>query len=148
MTQSKAAGRRPLTLEDLLLLLMRRLLIPVALAEALFLGMVGIGVIVTGSRIYEHEYLLLLAPAMIVAIGLVVVGIPAGYGVSMLGWSLRKSMAILASIAFILLEFPQLLFWGYPTGVMGVFAAMTAAIWTWVNKDMFGARRRPRDDHA
>lgn len=150
MTSPTSRRPRPLTFEDLLLLLLRRLLIPVALTEVLFGGLALLGAIVMGVPIFSVDPMLvvLLVPAAVVTAGLVFFGIPAGYAVARLGWSFARSVATLALIGFTAVELLQWAVVGYPSIVPGLFAALTAVIWARVNDDLFVDRRKPRPGSA
>ncbi|HEX9931361.1 MAG TPA: hypothetical protein VGB08_00795 [Allosphingosinicella sp.] len=144
--------RRPASLDDVLLLIGRRLLLPLALsvatiAAAVFLLLGGL----SPAEFAVFRFGLVLAPlAGAIAAGLVFIGLPAGYIVARFGLGFGRSLAVLALVGFAALFLPLTgLTAAFSGGVRdlaaglvgGVFGALVSAIWTVVNRDLF----RPRE---
>lgn len=146
MSTDVTARKAPLTFEDMLLLFMRRLVAPVAAASIVIGGglfilfLLPFGLQQLG---YELVFAVVLGPAALSAVGLVFVGIPAGYLVARRRLGFRASLAALVGIGFTAGVVAPLLLWIWvPSGFAAslVFApcgALVAAIWTLINDDLF-----------
>lgn len=147
-TQNAARPKPPLTLEDILILFMRRFLAPVA-ASSLVVGgaLVLVAALLMG---FEHAdyglfFFLFLVPAVGAAVGLALFGIPAGYFVARLRRGYRESLWLLVGLGFaagLILPFILALGLGGPMDgftllVFSGAGAVVAGIWTLINSDMF-----------
>jgi hypothetical protein len=147
-THDPASPRPPLTFEDILILFVRRFLAPVAasslvvggvlfLIAALMMGLPGAD--------YGLLFFIFLVPAAVSAVGLALVGIPAGYLVARLRLGYRQSLWLLVGIGFTAgLILPFILAVGLGgdpefriSAVFSLAAMVVAAIWTLINADLF-----------
>lgn len=146
MAGEPGRAKAALTFEDMLILFMRRLVGPVAasglaIGTGLFAIYALLGTISPGD--FGLIFFIFFPATAVSAVGLAVVGIPAGYLVARRGYDYGTSMALLGAIGFAAgLIFPFLLgIWTpaalYASIVSAPCGALVATIWTAINADLF-----------
>ncbi|HEX8192168.1 MAG TPA: hypothetical protein VF552_04645 [Allosphingosinicella sp.] len=140
-------SKAPLTLDDLLILSVRRFLAPLALSTLALGCLIGSMLSLLGGGGFGADLLLFLfgIPAALSAVGLLLVGLPAGYLVARLRRGHRESLFLLVGIGFAAgLVLPCLLWLGLG-GFFDIFTALifagsgavVAFIWALLNGDLF-----------
>ena len=148
MPANVTGAKPPLTLEDILILFMRRFLAPVAASSAVVGGALFlIAALLMGLKDADYGlfFFLFLVPAAVSAVGLALVGIPAGYFIARLRLGYRESLWLLVGIGFaaglILPLIPVLALGGSAefsmSAVFSVAGMVVAALWTLINADLF-----------
>jgi hypothetical protein len=140
--------RRPVTLDDMLVLVGRRLLLPLAISVAIvtvpffiliggFQDLAGFGV--------DVLFVVMMISAVIAA-GLIFIGVPAGYIVASRRLGYQRSLVILSAIGFAAPFLPLMALIGVSGGgfaglgvgiILGLVGMLVSVVWTVSNTDLF-----------
>ena len=148
MAPNLAGPKPPLTLEDMLLLFMRRFLAPVAASSLVVGGVLFlVAALLMGLKNPDYGlfFFVFLAPAAASAIGLALFGIPAGYLIARLRRGYRESLWLLVGLggaAGLVLPLILALGFGSPFDILtpvvfSLAGAVVAGLWTLLNADLF-----------
>jgi hypothetical protein len=150
MMRGNMGRRRTVTLDDILVLLGRRVLLPLAISVMMiavpFFLLIGGFHDPGGAGFGVDFFFLLIAVGAAVAAGLVFVGVPAGYIVARRRFGFLRSIVILAAIGFTAPALPVTAliagvgggFEGLTVGAFaGLVGMMVSVVWTVSNSDLF-----------
>jgi hypothetical protein len=148
MMRGNMGRRRPVTLDDMLVLLGRRLLLPLAISVAIVT--VPFFIVIGGLEDlagFGGEVLsVLMMISAVIGAGLIFVGVPAAYIVASRRLGYRRSLIILAAIGFAAPFLPLAAlvgatgggFVGLGAGVIaGLVGILVSVVWTVSNSDLF-----------